>query len=291
MTGFEIRNCDAVIGAEVLGFDPKVVPGEDDRRRLRQAFDERSVLVFRDVEIDFDTQQYLSDLVVGRSILPEDSAVEDDRKMFSHVSNRIEGSLIPYGRILWHTDTMWSDRPEDAISLYGVEIEDGVAATYYASTAQAWETLPDALRARVEALEAFHGEGQQQRAKDDPTLFLYEHPFSRSVRTPVALRHPRTGRTLLYVSEQQTRHLVGLPEDDSTELLDALLAHLYRPEHQYVHQWRVRDFVVWDNLAAQHTRDYVALDGPARTLRKCAVPPPWIRPDLPALPTMVAVEK
>jgi hypothetical protein len=58
-----------------------------------------------------------------------------------------------------------------------------------------------------------------------------------------------------------------------------------------VHQWRVRDFVVWDNLAAQHTRDYVALDGPARTLRKCAVPPPWIRPDLPALPTMIAVEK
>lgn len=205
------------------------------------------------------------------------------------MSNREPGALIPYGRILWHTDSMWSDRPEDAIALYGLEVEADVAPTLFTSTIHAWVTLREALRTRVRDLRAIHGEGQQKRAEDDPELFLYNHEHSRSVTAPVALPHPRTGKTMLYVSEQQTRELVGLLSDDGAELLEALLAHLYRAQHIYEHDWRQNDFVVWDNLAIQHTRRYVALDGPVRTLRKVAAPPPWVRPGLPALPGMVAI--
>ena len=84
--------------------------------------------------------------------------------------------------------------------------------------------------------------------------------------------HPRTGQTMLYVCEQQTREIVELPERESDELLDALFAHLYDPEHLVEHHWRTGDLVVWDNQAAQHARPYVVGDGPARTLRKIHAP-------------------
>jgi taurine dioxygenase len=289
MPSFTVRDLDAPIGAEVLGFDPGVAPDAEARRVLRQAFDDRGLVVFRDVELEWEVQQFLIDMLVGRSETPEDSVVDEDRKLVAYVSNREPGALIPYGRLLWHSDTMWSDRPEDAIALYGMEVEPGVAPTLYASTTHAWETLPAELRERVEGVSAVHGEGQARRAEEDPTLFHYDHPHNRSVTTPVALVHPRTGRTMLYVSEMQTRELLGMSAEQSDDLLDALRAHLYDPSNRYEHQWNPHDYVVWDNLACQHTRPYVAIDGPVRTLRKVAAPPPWIRPELPPLPEMVVL--
>jgi len=40
------------------------------------------------------------------------------------------------------------------------------------------------------------------------------------------------------------------------------------------HGWHDGDFVVWDNLAVQHARLTVLLDGPARVLRKVIAPKP-----------------
>jgi taurine dioxygenase len=65
-----------------------------------------------------------------------------------------------------------------------------------------------------------------------------------------------------------------LPKAESDELLDVLFAHLYRSERLYEHDWRAHDLVAWDNIAVQHARPNVTLDGPARTLRKVYAPVP-----------------
>jgi alpha-ketoglutarate-dependent taurine dioxygenase len=84
---------------------------------------------------------------------------------------------------------------------------------------------------------------------------------------------------VLYVSEQQTREIVELPAEEGNRLLDELLDHLYRPENLLKYEWRDGDFVAWDNLAVQHARPDVAMDGPARTLRRAVVPPSWLWAD------------
>ena len=94
----------------------------------------------------------------------------------------------------------------------------------------------------------------------------YEEP--QSTVTPVALRHPRTGREMLYVSQQCTIEILGLPRDENERLLGSLFATLYEPESMLQHDWRRGDLVVWDNLAVQHGRGTVDLKGPERTLRK-----------------------
>jgi taurine dioxygenase len=134
--------------------------------------------------------------------------------------------------------------------------------------------MPDELRQRVDGLRVVHGEGQHTYEGDD----YASHPgeLDRTHTTPIAISHPRTGKTLLYVSEQQTREVVDLSRAESDALLAELFAHLYDDDHCLVHQWCERDLVAWDNLTVQHARADVQLHGPVRTLRKAVVPPPWL---------------
>ena len=112
------------------------------------------------------------------------------------------------------------------------------------------------------------------RASGDPNVLVtaFENAMTRS--TPVAFQHPRTGATVLYVSQQMTQHVVGLSKEESEALLEELFTHLYRPECLYEHMWTNRDLVAWDNIALQHARPNVTLEGPVRTLRKVFAPIP-----------------
>lgn len=57
---------------------------------------------------------------------------------------------------------------------------------------------------------------------------------------------------------------------ESTQLIEALFAHLYQPAHRYVHRWQAGDLMIWDNHALQHGRPDVGTDEP-RTLRRVCV--------------------
>src|SRR5262249_30553660 len=147
-----------------------------------------------------------------------------------YVSNTTGGGAAPYGRLLFHSDTMWSDTPCLAISLYGVEVEPPAVPTQFASTARAWDTLPADLRARVEGLHARQGHERTypNRGGDADVIdAVFEEP--KMTTTAVGRRHPRTGRTLLYVSQQVTQEIVELSPEENEEVLEALFAHLYDP--------------------------------------------------------------
>ena len=137
----------------------------------------------------------------------------------------------------------------------------------------AWDRLPDELRHRLAGLEARHGFDHQypNRGGDDDVIDTY-YDESRSMVRPVILQHPRTGRTLLYVSQQATMEILGLSEDENEALLYELFGYLYDPSVVLEHPWREGDLVIWDNIAAQHGRGNVTLDGPERSLRKVGGP-------------------
>jgi taurine dioxygenase len=165
---------------------------------------------------------------------------------------------------------MWSEIANQTPSLYAVEAQQPSTPTTFVNVAHAWKRLPEALKARVKGLSARHESGQQGRGNTDYEAQLIQPQWSRPHETvkPIAMSHPRTGETLLYVCEQQTREIVGLPKAESDALLDQLFEHIYQPEWILSHPWRTGDLVVWDNMVAQHARPYVEGGGPARTLRK-----------------------
>jgi len=266
MTQLTVQNLHPAVGAEVIGFEPRRALEGATIRRLRAAFDDRGVLVFRELNIDEETQRNLVYALVGAEAPDPDYFAKRPSWI---VSNKVEDSAAPYGRLLFHCDTMWSEEPQEILSLYGVEVSRPSVPTLFADMLRAWETLPDDLRARVEHLEARQGFEHRyaNRGGDEDVIDTY-YEGSRWTVTPVARPHPRNGRTALFVSQQVTLDLVGVAPDENEELLEALFEHLYAPDNTLAHEWRNGDLVVWDNLAVQHARSNVNLDGPARTLRK-----------------------
>jgi alpha-ketoglutarate-dependent taurine dioxygenase len=282
MSDVRVRPLHESVGAEIEGFDPSEPLTDEVLAPLREAFDDYSVLVFRDLDIDEKGQRAL---VFG--LIHEDPAAYDDlstRKTL-RVSNRTEDSAAPYGRLLFHCDNMWARTPQFALSLYGERVEPPSAPTQFVSMVDGWETLSDDLKGRVAQLEARHGfdGGYPNRGGDDDVTDV-DFGASRSVVRPVAWQHPRTGKTLLYASQQATIEVLGLPADENEALLAELFAHLYRPSAVMQHDWREGDLVIWDNVAVQHARGPVDLEGPERTLRK-VFGPMHLDPDEVLMPT------
>lgn len=57
------------------------------------------------------------------------------------------------------------------------------------------------------------------------------------------------------MSPQITRHIVGLPPDESEALLRELNTHSTRSELVLHHDWEIGDLVVFDNIGTMHRRD------------------------------------
>jgi taurine dioxygenase len=74
----------------------------------------------------------------------------------------------------------------------------------------------------------------------------------KPVVQPIVRTHPETGRKALFVSEHFTTRVIGLPEDESRDLLKALFDHSVRDAHLYRHVWREHDLVFWDNRSLMH---------------------------------------
>jgi taurine dioxygenase len=281
MTKLEFRDLTPAYGSEVTGLDPSTELDDEDIDALRAAFDERSLLLFRGLDIDDTYQQYLAKLVIGHDGPTGDGKDVDAADAFM-VSNRENDGGAPYGRLLFHSDMMWSDKPFHVLTLYGLEVEPPVVPTLFTSAAHAWDTLPADLRSKVQGKHAVHMTGQRDRGKEQGGELL--QPIRENVQMttqPVGLAHPRTGRTLLYVCQMMTDRIVELPPDESEALLDELFAHLYDEGVVWTHEWRQGDLVLWDNLAMQHARPDVDMDGPVRTLRKVIAPKPQIAAEKP----------
>jgi alpha-ketoglutarate-dependent taurine dioxygenase len=265
----EIEETAQPLGAEVKGLDPTVTLNEEDLRRLKEAFDRRGVLVFRDLDIDQGFQAQLSEQLIGVESGRGGSGESEVPE--SYISNRKAGAAAPYGRLQFHSDTMWAKEPLQVLSLYGLDVGAPVPPTTFASTIFAWKALSDDLRSRVSDLRAVHTAGQHKQFEDDDLIAAVpETP--KSTTTPIGLRHPRTDETMLYVCEQMTHEILNVSPEESEELLESLFGYLYNPENLFHHDWRNHDLVIWDNLAVQHARPNVAQDGPARTLRKFVSP-------------------
>lgn len=276
MAKFEVRDITPAFGSDITGFDPAAPLDGETRTKLQQLFDTRGILRFRDIDLTHTQQVTLGRMLIRKEGLADKGDPIPQDKFY--VSNRKNDSAAPFGRLQFHADTMWADRPFEVLSLYGVEVEQPTAPTTFVSAVNAWKTLPAALRRKIEGLEVLHTAGAVRRG-DLTDVLVSDVIDPPTTVSKLAKVHPRTGETILYACEQMTQKVVGLPRAESEALLAEVFEHLYAPARQWDHEWHERDFIVWDNIAMQHARNNVAVEGPARHLRKAASPMPKLRPD------------
>jgi alpha-ketoglutarate-dependent taurine dioxygenase len=255
-------------GVEVEGIDLSGPLTQAASARLQHLFDREGVLVFRGVDLSLDQQVELVG-AIGRAPVTSRSGV-----LHMYVSNIEPDAVAPSGRLLFHSDLMWTTEPLSLLSLYGEAIEPGVAPTLFASTAIAYKDMPRALQERIKGLRAVNViDATYGRAGNDDTVVHPKFANPRQATHPVVYPHPRSGRPLLSVNEAQTLEIEGLEGDESEALIAEITSFIYAEHNVVEHRWQQGDLLVWDNLALQHGRPNVEHDGPARTLRRVTCGP------------------
>ena len=73
-------------------------------------------------------------------------------------------------------------------------------------------------------------------------------------RHPIVKVHSSTGRKALYLGRMGFGYIEGLTVEESDEALDALWAHMTRPEFVWEQVWRTGDLIIWDNRCVAHAR-------------------------------------
>lgn len=275
----DIRFSGRPIGHEVRGVDLRHV---DDATvdAIQRAFNQHGVLVFRDQQMTPAEQ-----IAFSRRLGALDRFVLDRFNHPQHPEIFVVSNILEDGRPIgmadagsyWHSDMWVSAKPPRGSMLYALEVPHGadglpLGDTQFASTAYAYDTLPDDLKARIEDLEAvfssrkyaeYVGHSTVKDVYTKEIVAAREQVKDRMITHRLVRRHPYTGRKCLYVVEGVISDIVGMSREESQPLLEQLLRHVVRPEVVYRHAWRVGDAVMWDNYAALHraTPDY---DLPAR---------------------------
>lgn len=255
-----INRFEAPLGAEVIGLDLSQPLGDDRFAPIVQAHLEHHVLVFRDQRITPDQQ-----VAFSRRFGPLQIHVLHQFQLKGHPEILVVSNIKENGQPIglgdaghyWHSDLSYKETPSLGSMLHAQELPDEGGDTLFANMHLAYETLPAHLRRAVDGRRAEHSylakyEELRQRSPWRPALSPEQIAAVQPVDHPVVRTHPGNGRKALFVGEHFTTRIVGLPDDESRALLDALFAHSTRPEHVYRHRWQPHDMVFWDNRSVIH---------------------------------------
>jgi taurine dioxygenase len=236
------------VGAVIGNIDLTRPLAETELAELRRAFTEYSVLYFRDQEIGHDDHARLAEYfgTIGQHVGKKTNSQESDdprvRKFHADGETpRVSGNV-------WHTDQSCAPRPPLASILYLHTVPPhGGGDTGFANMYAAYEALSDRMKAYLEGLTAKH-DGASQFGEGTPDAVH-----------PIIVRHPESGRKLIYVNDAFTTRINEVSQEESAAILKFLCDHCIRPEWSTRFRWEPHSIAFWDNRCIQHraTSDYL----------------------------------
>ena len=235
---------DKAIQAAFLKYSVLVFPAQRLNSDQHVAFAER----FGPLEVNINTYQ---DEVKKDRI---DSRISDVSNL-DHVNELLPGEsrkrTSGLANRLWHTDSIFRHVPARASLLYARIVAPIGGLTEFTDMRAAWEALPETTRRQIDGYVVEHSIFHS-RAKVGATVFSERERASLPPSRQVLVRTiPETGRRALYLASHAVR-IIGLPETESSRLIEDLMAHATQRQFVYSHRWRVDDLVIWDNRCTMH---------------------------------------
>ena len=226
---------------------------------VRAAFEEHSVLVFRDQEADDDAQ-----LAFSRCFGPPEVTKVGSQGTGTHfvILSTIgkNGKVVPAdhrlalrnrANQLWHTDSSFKRTPALTSVLSARIIPALGGETEFVSTRLAFERLDPKLRAKLENSFAWHDYAHSRGQIAADLASPQEQAALPPQRWRLVWKNPANGRSALYLASHAYA-IEGMEPTAGKKLLDELMAAATGPGTSYVHSWRSGDIVMWDNRATMH---------------------------------------
>jgi alpha-ketoglutarate-dependent 2,4-dichlorophenoxyacetate dioxygenase len=225
----------------------------------RAAFEEHSVLVFRDQQVSDEVQ-----LAFSRRFGPPEvtkvGSVGTGTNFVTISTIGEDGKVVPpdhrlalrnKANQLWHTDSSFKAVPALTSVLSARIIPERGGETEFASTRLAFERLDPALREKIENCFAWH-DYAHSRGQIAPGLAT---PVERAALPPQCWRmvwkNPVNGHRAIYLASHAYA-VEGMEPAAGKKLIDELMGAATAPGTGYLHGWQGGDVVMWDNRATLH---------------------------------------
>jgi taurine dioxygenase len=275
----EVTPLSPACGAQIKGIDLTRPLSPELVQAIRDAWAKHLVLVFRGQTLTQEDQlrfaSYFGDLG-SRKKAPETlrgraEGIEQNHEKVLLVSNiKVDGVPIGAfgeGEFWFHIDSGYSERPYKYTFLYAIELPSRGGNTMFSNMYKAYEAVPPALKQKLTDKKALHIHeyNRARQASSSGDISGIPHYFH-----PVFITHPDTGRKTLFVDRLMTTRIEGVSEQESEAILDQLYEIGERRAFIFEHEWKLGDFLMWDNRCTIHARTDFPKEE-RRLLRRCTV--------------------
>ncbi len=238
-------------------------------KAIETAMDKYAVMVFHDQPFGDDDQlafgQKFGRLEVSRSSVNPDRKLRFDNRL-SDISNiDHEGRVLAadnrkfmssLASRMWHSDSSYKPVTAKYSMLNARVIPSWGGQTQFADMRAAYDALSPRLKARIENLAALHSQKFSREKLGFDDFAANERELNKPEAKPIVQVHPGSGRKTLFLAAH-AGEVEGLTVPDGRMLLHDLMEQATQPEFTYSHNWRVADFVIWDNRCVMHRgREY-----------------------------------
>ncbi len=250
-----IEPLNASFGAVIRGVKLRDID-DNTFQALQAAWLEHALLIFPDQHLRRDEQ-----IAFARRFGP----LEFDMAPISNV--RSDGSLrleaenddvvkILKGNMGWHADSTYMPVQAKGAVFSAEIVPKAGGHTGFADMRAAYDALDNALRAKLESLQAYHSLYYSQSKLDHQPKDGSDYSGYGFHKGPVPLRplvktHPDTGRRSLAIG-RHAHNIPGMEPEESERFLQSLIDLACQAPRVYHHDWTAGDTVVWDNRCLLH---------------------------------------
>lgn len=257
---FSVKPLSEKLGVEISGIDLSHAPEVETIREVLRQFYESGVLVIRNQQLDLGQFQHLGNYFglakphfLDHLRLPG----YDSILLLSNIHDQGKPTGVYEGAAFWHTDVAYEGPPNTSTVVYAVKVPQYGGQMWFANQYAAYEALPESMKLRINPLKVIHHYGN--RADTDETsrtsaerLTQDQKRKVKDVVMPLVRTHPITNRKALYGVAGSSFHIVGMRDQEATELLDELAAHATSPEFVMSHSYKAGDVAAWDTFSTLH---------------------------------------
>ncbi|MFM2114322.1 MAG: hypothetical protein RI908_63 [Actinomycetota bacterium] len=253
----EAKRLTGVFGAEIILDDVRHL---DDSQvaELRALVCEHEVVVVRGQSLDVDEQVALSRRFGPAGPVPFIEPSPDHPEVIKVLKEAADGGAFNFGGA-WHSDFSFQPEPPSFTLLFAIDIPPYGGDTLWASMTAAWRHLSDDRRAELLSVTAVHTARDAYSRKMQPLHsglsamnIVCDDTANDTELHPLVVRHPETGKEVLFFNRAYVRDLLGVEADRVQPLLDWLHAHTTDARFTLRHRWSAGDLVIWDNRSTQH---------------------------------------
>jgi taurine dioxygenase len=244
------------VGAVIEGIDLREPVSDEHMLQMRAALRDHGVIFLRDQQIS--PEQHIA---FARRWAPIDinrffAAVPGYPEIAQVLKEPEQKTNIGGG---WHTDHSYDLVPAMGSILLARETPPAGGDTLFASMSAAFDALSPGLKQTLRSLRAVHSSKHvfgpaagYAKLADLGGRIGNAAKVTPDVAHPAVIRHPDSGREVLFVNSAFTIQFEGWTASESEALLRTLYQHASRPEFSCRFQWSEGTIAFWDNRATWH---------------------------------------